>query len=68
MRKLAVKGRNLITGLPAAIGVSVQELRAALQESLKGFVDTGRVLANPTLLTGMSVPPLADSGTEVSGP
>ena len=43
-----VKGRNLITGLPATIGVSVQELREALQEPLRGFVDTVRACLERT--------------------
>jgi rod shape-determining protein MreB len=38
----AIKGRNLITGLPKTIAVSVQELREALHESLGGFVDAVR--------------------------
>jgi rod shape-determining protein MreB and related proteins len=43
-----VKGRNLITGLPATIGVSVQELREALQEPLRGFVDAVRACLERT--------------------
>jgi rod shape-determining protein MreB len=37
-----IKGRNLITGLPKTIGVSVQELREALQEPLGTFVNAVR--------------------------
>jgi rod shape-determining protein MreB len=37
-----IKGRNLITGLPKTIAVSVQELREALQESLGAFVNSVR--------------------------
>jgi rod shape-determining protein MreB and related proteins len=43
-----VKGRNLITGLPATIGVSVEELREALQEPLRGFVDAVRACLERT--------------------
>jgi rod shape-determining protein MreB and related proteins len=38
-----IKGRNLITGLPKTIGVSVQELREALQEPLAAFVNAVRM-------------------------
>ena len=37
-----VKGRNLITGLPKTIGVSVQELREALREPMAVFLETVR--------------------------
>jgi rod shape-determining protein MreB and related proteins len=37
-----IKGRNLITGLPKTIAVSVQELREALQESLAALVNAVR--------------------------
>jgi rod shape-determining protein MreB len=37
-----VKGRNLITGLPKTIGVSVQELREALREPTSALLDTVR--------------------------
>jgi rod shape-determining protein MreB len=37
-----VKGRNLITGLPKTIGVSVQELREALREPTAVLLDTVR--------------------------
>ena len=37
-----IKGRNLITGLPKTIAVSVQELREALHESLGAFVNAVR--------------------------
>jgi rod shape-determining protein MreB and related proteins len=43
-----VKGRNLLTGLPATIGVSVQELREALHEPLRGFVDAVRACLERT--------------------
>jgi rod shape-determining protein MreB len=39
---LEIKGRNLITGLPKTIAVSVQELREALQEPLGAFVNAVR--------------------------
>jgi len=38
-----IKGRNLVTGLPNTIGVSVQELREALQEPLALFVNAVRM-------------------------
>jgi rod shape-determining protein MreB and related proteins len=38
-----IKGRNLVTGLPKTIGVSVQELREALQEPLALFVNAVRL-------------------------
>jgi len=37
-----VKGRNLITGLPKTIGVSVQELREALREPMAVLLETVR--------------------------
>jgi rod shape-determining protein MreB len=37
-----VKGRNLINGLPKTIGISVQELREALQEPAAAFLNTVR--------------------------
>ena len=37
-----VKGRNLINGLPKTIGISVQELREALQEPTAAFLNTVR--------------------------
>ena len=37
-----VKGRNLINGLPKTIGVSVQELREALQEPTAALLNTVR--------------------------
>jgi rod shape-determining protein MreB and related proteins len=37
-----VKGRNLINGLPKTIGVSVQELREALHESMAAFLEAVR--------------------------
>jgi rod shape-determining protein MreB len=37
-----VKGRNLITGLPKTIGVSVQELREALREPTAALLETVR--------------------------
>ena len=40
---LEIKGRNLITGLPKTIGVSVQELREALQEPLAAFLNAVRI-------------------------
>ena len=38
-----IKGRNLVTGLPKTISVSVQELREALQEPLTVFVNAVRL-------------------------
>jgi rod shape-determining protein MreB and related proteins len=37
-----VKGRNLINGLPKTIGITVQELREALQEPAAAFLNTVR--------------------------
>lgn len=38
----AVKGRNLINGLPKTIGVSIQELREALHEPTAAFLEAVR--------------------------
>jgi rod shape-determining protein MreB len=43
-----VKGRNLITGLPRTIGVSVQELREALHEPVTAFVNAVRTCLERT--------------------
>lgn len=43
-----VKGRNLITGLPKTIGVSVQELREALREPMAALLETVRTCLERT--------------------